>query len=513
MIKIKARQLSSTVLSVLIASSPLLSTAQELSAASTPSNSSSTSAIEKSQLQVGGRYFISTDGLNLRSSNSTASGNIVGKLSINDEVEIYDLLNEATPLVQIKIIKSASVKADVAPELFVSKDYLSKQAKITAASKYIVIQNVATEKTRIYERCVEKPGCPHKLVMESDMVVGRPEEGTKTDPHAFKTWLGHAKISEWIKFYQDGQGHYPHWYRAGQDLKSIPGPITEGVSKMMSSRKWMVDDAKGDKTIYGAFGWYAAKVTPADEINGMNYQWMHGTMGWGKDGAAAIELTRGFFMNLFSNPGSAGCTRLENRAIAYMRSLLPPGTDIYRVYARESTREKEVIKGVFKKKVTPLSRYAENYEKPYVWNYILLTDGAQRSGGLTADARTIIDKAIPVIAGQNLIEEGTYEVDQYPNPVQPNYGVAAASGRSGDRYQIDSGWEKDAHKTKFRGYFLVDEGRFIDYQHPDSAATKGAIRVSGLADFRNSVPEILATSGSHNPPEINFRSEQETGDR
>lgn len=511
MTKVTTRRLCSAVLSMLIASSPMASTAQEVSSMETIASADAAAvSLSKSELVVGGRYFISADSLNVRSSNSTSAANIVGKLSINDQVEIYDLLNEATPLVQIKIIKSATVKADAAAEFYVSKDYLSQKEMLTAASKYFVIQNIATEKTRVYERCTTTPNCPHKLVMETEMVVGRPEEGTKTDPHAFKTWMGHAKISEWVKFYQDGLGHYPHWYRAGQDMRTIPGPITDGASKLLSSRKWMVDDAQGNSTIYGAFGWYAAKVTPADDINGMNYQWIHGTMGWGKDGAAAIELTRGFFMNMFSNPGSAGCTRLENRAVAYLRSILTPGTDIYRVYARESTRELETTTGIFKKKTTPLPRYASNYERPMTWNYILLTNGAQQSGGLSADAKTIIEKAIPVIAGQNLIEKGTYDVDQYPNAAGLNYNTSPASGKSGDRYKIDSGWEKDAAKTKFKGYFLVDEGRFIDYKHPDKQATKGIIRVSGLPDFRDSVPEFLATSGKHNPPEIKYRTENDS---
>ncbi|KHD89384.1 MAG: hypothetical protein OM95_03160 [Bdellovibrio sp. ArHS] len=510
MTKFKSRRLCSAVLSVLIATSPVISQAQAQSVQTQSANAAAVGT-EKSQLKVGQRYFISADNLNVRSSNATSGNNIVGKLNTNDEVEIYDLLNEATPLVQVKIIKSATVKADVAPELFVSKDYLSEKQLLTAASKYFVVQNVATEITRVYERCTETPSCPHKLVLETEMVVGRPEEGTKQDPHAFKTWLGHAKISEWIKFYQDGQAHYPHWYRAGQDLKTIPKAITDGVSKLVNSRKWMVDDGRGGTTIYGAFGWYAAKVSPADEINGMNYQWLHGTIGWGRDGSESIELTRGFLMNLFSNPGSAGCTRLENRAIAYLRSFLPVGTDIYRIYARESTREKEVISGFFKKKVTPLPRYADKYENPGNWNYILLTDGAQQSGGLTADAKTIIDKAIPVVTNYNLIEAGNYQYDQYPNATALNYTRTAASGRSGDRYRIDSGKKEDAGKTNFRGYFLVDEGRLLDYSHPDSQSTKGVIKVSGLADFRNSVPEFLATTGAHNPPEIQYQAEQENG--
>lgn len=485
----KTGRICSAVLSVLLATTPILASAQVTGAGS---STVASSGVQKSQLRVGQRYFISTDGLNLRSSNAINPNNIVGQLTINDEVEIYDLLNEATPLVQVRIIKSSSVRADVAPELFVSKDYLSEKSLMTAASKYFVIQNVATEKTRVYERCTETPSCPHKLVFESDMVVGRPEVGTKEDPNAFKTWLGHAKIAEWVKFYQDGQGHYPHWYKAGQDLKTIPDPITDGVTKTIGSRKWLVKDEHGKETIYGAFGWYAAKVTPSDEINGLNYQWIHGTMGWGKDGPAAIELTRGFFMNMVSNPGSSGCTRLENRAIAYLRTLLSTGTDIYRVYAKESSREQEITTGVFKKKTTPLPRYADKYERPLIWEYILLTDGAQQSGGLTADRRTIIDKAIPVIDGVNKIEEGFYEVDQYPNVVKLRTSARAAGGKSGDRYNID--------EENFSGYFLVDEGRFINYAHPDYIRTKGVIKVSGLADFRSSVPEFLSTNGIHHPP-------------
>lgn len=456
----------------------------------------------KWELKVGKAYYISADRLNVRSSNSTTENNIVGKLLLNDQVAIYDVLNEATPLVQIKIIKSNSVKADVAPELFISKDYLSEKPIGSQVAKYFVIQNIATEKTRVYERCTTSPSCPHKLVMETDMVVGRPEVGTKEDPHAFKTWLGHARISEWIKFYQDGLKHYPHWYRAGQDLNDIPSPISKGASKIASSRKWIAKNESGDATVYGAFGWFAAKVTPADSTEGLNYQWMHGTIGWGRDGAAAIELTRSFLMNLFSNPGSSGCTRLENRAIAYLRHLLPIGTDIYRIYAREATREQEVV--INKKQILPLPRYTTQFHQPFLWSYTLLTDGAQQSGGLTADSHSIYIQRIPFARGVNLLEFGSYVVDQYPNAAPLDYSQSAHSGKSGDRYQIDDEKNKYTVNSNFRGYFLVDEGRFIDYQHPDQQKTNGVIHVSGLADFRNSVPEFLKTSGQLNLPNMDL---------
>ncbi|WP_413568403.1 hypothetical protein ACLWBD_12580 [Bdellovibrio sp. HCB117] len=437
-------------------------------------------AVSKDQLVVGKRYYISADSLNVRSSNSTAPGNIVGKLYRNDIVEVYDVLNAATPLVQVKIVKSSSISNQ--GELYVSKDYLSEKEFVLPLSKYFVIQNVATEKTRVYERCTVTPDCPHTLVMETDMVVGRPEEGSEEDPNAYKTWVGHGKISEWVKFYQDGLGFYPRWYTKGQDISTIPKPITDSMSLYMGSQRWIVKNDQGKKSNYGAFGWYAAKLTPEGENGGVNYQWIHGTMGWGKDGSKPIEITRGKMINFFANPGSHGCTRVENRAVAYMRHLLPVGTDVYRVYAREATREGY-----------PYRRYA-NQTSSYKWQYMLLTNGAGESNGLTSDAATIRAQGIRAILNVNLIEQGVYEVDRYPTVAPLDYSKSAASGKSGDRYEID---DKVKNGSNFRGYFLIDEGRFANYAHPSYQATNGAVRTSGLADFRNSVPEFLnARAGS-----------------
>lgn len=453
------------------------------------------SAQSKANLKVGQRYYITATTLNVRSSNSTTAQNVVGQLTQNDLVELYDLLNEATPLVQVKIIQSVSIKATVAPDLFISKDYLSEKPMVTnttSASKYFVVQNIATEKTRVYERCTLTPDCAHKLIFETDTVVGRPEEGTDGDPKAFITWLGHSRISDWVKFYSDGAGTYPPWYTAGQDIKSIPGPISNNINKTLGAKKWTIK-YKGRSTMYGAFGWFAARLAPAD-ASGVNHQWMHGTIGWGVDEDKAIEITRGFFVNLFSNPGSHGCTRLENRSIAFLRQILPVGTDVYRVYARESVRENTPV----------LSRYV-NEQTPGRWDYILLTDGAQKVNGLTADAATVRGSGIAIMKDVNFIEEGTFNYDRYPHAVAPDYSKNASSGKSGDRYQIDSGKAKDAASTHFHGYFLVDEGRFVDYQHPDEVAVAGKVKISGLPDFRNSVPDSLRTSGTHYPPAINYK--------
>lgn len=459
-------------------------------------------ALEKAQLQKGHRYFISYYYLNVRSTASVTDKNVVGILNLNDTVEVVDPLSPSTPLVEVKVISSSGNDFDANSNYYVSKDYLAEAASITTANKYFVIQNIATEKTRVYERCLTSPDCPHRLIFETDMVVGRNEEGTKENRYAYMTWLGHGKISEWVKFYSDGQATYPPWYTAGQDIKTIPTPISDSPTSLLGSRKWMVKGADGKDTIYGAFGWYAAKITPADENDGVNYQWMHGTIGWGKDGAQSIDVTRGILINIFANPGSHGCTRLENRAIAFMRSFLVPGTDVYRVYARESTREKEIISGIFKKTITPFPRYANNYKNPAHWNFILVTEGAQKVNGLTADARGVLAAGVQVTPGVNLLDQGVFDVNQYPKVHGLDYRYTASTGKSGDRYRIDSGREEDADKTHFAGYFLVDEGRFIDYHHPDEAAVKGKIHVSGLLDFRNTLPRFLVTSGAHNPPEI-----------
>ncbi|WP_347358850.1 L,D-transpeptidase [Bdellovibrio sp.] len=443
--------------------------------------------VSKSQLIVGKQYYIAADTLNVRSSNSTTANNVVGKLSRNDVVEVYDVLNEASPLVQVKIINSSTVSSYVAAEFYVSKDYLSDKQLVLPTSRYFVVQNIATEKTRIYERCTTSPGCAHKMVMETDTVVGRPEEGDKSDPNAYKTWVGHSRISEWVKFYQDGKGFYPRWYTPGQSLKDIPGAVTDSMSLYMGARKWSVRNDQGKSSIHGAFGWYAAKLTPAGENGGVNYQWIHGTIGWGKDGAKPIEITRMKMINFFSNPGSHGCTRLENQAVAYMRHLLGPGTDIYRVYAREATRD------------TSLSRYRDS-QLPLPWDWMLLTNGAAQSNGLTADAATIRAQGVSVHSG-NLIEKGTYRVDRYPTVSGLNYSKSASSGLSGDRYEIDA--KAKGGQTHFRGYFLIDEGRFVDYAHPNYNATRGAVRIGGLPDFTNSVPEFLqAQRGNIVIPEI-----------
>jgi hypothetical protein len=136
----------------------------------------------------------------------------------------------------------------------------------------------------------------------------------------------------------------------------------------------------------------------------------------------------------------------------------------------------------------------------------MLTNEAQKMDGLGADARSIEAQKIPVIPGENLIEKGSVTFDQYPNPVAPNYTWEASTGKSGDRYELDE--PTGNYPTNFRGYFLVDEGRFINYQHPQDPMQIWKLTVGGLDDFKTSVPAELRTTGEHYPPKITYKAKE-----
>ncbi len=464
-------------------------------------------ALAKSKIELNKNYYVISDAVNVRTTYSLTVKNVIGKLGFNDVVQVIDVVDGTLPLVRIRIVKSTSLNISDDQTIYISKDFLNEKSAELKGSKYFVIQNVATEKTRVYERCTQSIDCAHKMVFETDMIVGRPEDAPKNFPTGYRTWLGHSKIKEWVKFYQDGGKNYPRWYTPGQDIRTIPEPI--GDSKLFGSKKWTMSKPAGGNTVYGAFGWYAAKLHPESTSDGVGSQWIHGTIGWGKDGTAPIEVARSGFINLFGNPGSKGCTRLENRAVAYLRELLPVGTDIYRVYAREATREIEQASkgGVFSKAEvkSPLARYSNEFANSLVWNYMLLTNGAAESNGLTADAQVIQSKGISVVAGQNLIEQGTYKVDQYPTTIALNYSKSAYDG-GGDRYEIQD--QFGSTPNVFKGYFVIDEGRFVDYAHPSPSQTGEKIRVSGLPEFRATVPDYLKTSGPIQIPKVTWRAKQ-----
>lgn len=439
--------------------------AQNSAATNTASSGSASAAknYDKSGIKVGSLMYVTVDKLNLRKANSLGSDAVVGALTLNDQVQIVDALDSSTPLVQIKIIKSSS--ASNSNNMYVSAGYLSlqKSAKNSdedstsssgTLSKYIVIQNVATEKTRVYERCTSTPNCPHQMVFETDMVVGRPTGGDDTE-----TWLGRFKLTEWIKFYQDEGGSYPSWY--DPNYPQIPGP---GASLGSWVSKKLLPNGQGDWR--GAFGWYAGKVAP-----NANSQWIHGTFGWGKDGEKFIQATKKGFFAMIKDLRSHGCTRIENRGVAFMRHLISPGTEIVRVYAREGYHD------------SSLAAYQSQTEtKP--WEFILTKDGVRQSGGPDSDKEVVSARGL---SPDRILETGTYDVDQFPTAqkfVENATKGERRKGRSGNIYDIAD--------EKMRGVFLVDEGKFIDYKHPEG------LSVGGFAE--KSLPEYLKTSGAYSTP-------------
>lgn len=307
-----------------------------------------------------------------------------------------------------------------------------------ALSKYILVQNVATERSRVYERCQSSP-CRHKLIFESEMVVGR-QEGDWNNPSRFITWLGRYKLTKWVKFYEDNERHYPSWYHP--QYPQLPRPSSRD---QLSATMWMSRDAlpNGQGNGRGAFGWYAAMVGP-----NANSQWIHGTYGWGIEGDRYIEYTRSFWVNLFANPRSAGCTRFENRAVAYLRHILGEGTDVVRIYARETYLDET------------LAAYRSRPQaKNFPW--ILTTEGVKQTNAATIEANAV--RARGVKASQ-VLESGNYTVDMVPTAVGLS-GGNRSSGSSGNTYGIP--------QNLFNGYFLVDAGLTYEYRHPRGLAVGG----------------------------------------
>lgn len=452
--------------------------------------------LTKSYIAVGTRLYVSANSANLRASPSK-DGKYLESLVKGDQVEVLDLVPGADGFIKVKIISAAIDQARQVGTAFMSLSVLTMATGGEDApvedSRYFVIQNIASEKTRVYKRCTAAPGCSHELIFETDMVVGKPEEGTRDNPHQFKTRVGKGLLADWIKFY--GNDHYPPWYspsdeKGGGKLR-IPAPGKLGV---LGSLAWFDKDYMDseyrnvDQPMKGAFGWYMAQIYPADAVD---QQWIHGTLGWGSDQGKAIEVTRGVISNIVANPGSHGCTRLENQAVAFLRSFLPVGTPIYRIYAREAMAQAPVIKR--KWKFLTSVEYRADAKEPGQWDWILTKIGAQKSMGLTADAKKVLESGIKK-TDASVIETGTYTYDRTPDASGIDFSKESFSGKSGDRYELAE--ESVDQLGRFKGFFLVDVGQLDDYKHPTHR--DGRIVMGGLPEFQNSVPDYLTYQGPKN---------------
>jgi hypothetical protein len=158
---------------------------------------------------------------------------------------------------------------------------------------------------------------------------------------------------------------------------------------------------------------------------------------------------------------------LENRAIAYVRNMIAPGTEVFRVYAVEGYRD-------------PSRKAYADQKQPKPWEFILTKEGYQKDGP-TSDKEAVLARNVPQ---SEWLETGRYDADQYPTAVplmQNASGGEARTGKSGNTYRIDD--------DNFKGVFLVDEGRFVNYSHPRG------LQVGGYP--KKELPSFLVTSGSY----------------
>jgi hypothetical protein len=325
--------------------------------------------------------------------------------------------------------------------LYVAYQYLSEViSQNNISGKYFVVQNVATEVTRVYEKCEQGNQCKHRLIYESDMVVGR-RKNSLLEPSEWFTKLGVTKIRHWVKWHEDRERHYPAWF--GKDYPPVPPP---GSSFFDWADSDIMPDERG--VMRGAFGWFAAILSPSPDE-----QWIHGTVGWGSDGAKSIEITRNFLISSLNDVRSSGCTRLENAAIAFLRHILPAGTPIIRVYAKEAVED------------AYLHRYTQQKVKG-VFEYILTRSnriGDPDAGSI--ERKSVLKRKVP----QDLwMEEGTYYYDRYPTVREFHWspgGIGSGTGSLGNIYKVD--------EDQMRGYFLIDTGRFVNYHHPYSLPVAG----------------------------------------
>lgn len=401
-------------------------------------------------IEVGETYFVNVSyRANLRSGPST-DADVLGYVYPDDSVEVLSF-SDSYEWMKIKVLSARDQHLNGRVFYFFA-DLMSLKPNLNSVSyksfsdymedsQFMIIQNVATEKFRVYEIC--RDDCPngHKMIFETDMVVG--------DPDKNRTWLGNYFIKEWKKNYEDNAGKYPAYYRP--DYPPIPDSPN---SKWWISNEALAGTRAGEARkkygskygARGAFGWYAALVGPGNH----DAQWVHGTFGVAKDDDYFIRFARGetftgALISLFYGLRSSGCSRLANPQIAYLRQLLPEGTPIIKIYALEGVASKEFLKG------------ARNEN-----------DGEETSS---------FEWSYSVEISEDNFQSGVTKIDTRPTPAARHFdGNYNCSAKKGDVYCIGTNrkldWtSKSVLRLKgdgaFRGVFLVDEGRLVDYSHPD----------------------------------------------
>lgn len=399
----------------------------------------------RDDVEQGQSYFVILNGLRVRSSDTTSTNsNIVGVLNRHDEVRILNKgENLRDSFVEVEIVKSYS-NFPAGSRKFVSFRYLSaeKLDYKEFTGDIFMIENIATEKVRVYKRVCADNSCPHQMILETNAVVGRDNEEDRS-------MVGSYRLTEWRKFYRDGAANYPSWYDPELPMPPKPGK---------SIRHWLKDKYMPyGGTMRGAFGWYTALVEP-----NANGQWTHGTVGWGEDKDKFINQTKRLISNIFTAPQSAGCTRTDNESIAYLRQILPVGTPIIRIYAKEALHDKT------------LAGYSQVKDK---WEYVLTKRGV-RTDGQKADRDEVMSSNV---RSDEIIEEGVYEINRWPEVIEYTPGadlgrISRRVGQKGNAYAVE--------QSDMRGVFYIDTGLVENYAHP-KVLKRGGFRDEVVPDFMN----------------------------
>jgi hypothetical protein len=143
------------------------------------------------------------------------------------------------------------------------------------------------------------------------------------------------------------------------------------------------------------------------------------------------------------------------------------GTPLIRVYALEAYRDPN------------LTAY-QAQKKPVPWNYILTKQGAQTNGP-EADRDTVLKAGTPQ---SEWIEQGTYMINRYPKAMGYKWvltGIGRSTRETGSVYNYT--------KDEFHGVFVIDEGRFVNYNHPEG------LRVGGYPNIV--VPDFVQSTNTN----------------
>lgn len=412
-------------------------------------------------------FYIKSTDVRVRSGPS-ASSSILGYLNLNDEV----VMVEPNPspeekYVEIRIIKTKSPIA-VSEKYFIAKEYLASRPidYKTFNGKYFIVLNIASETLRLYERSCIDLECSNKMIMETEIVVGEDKNLPKESAGKGRSILGSYRVTNWLKFYEDAEIHYPAWYK--ENYPDLPAANSRNIGLWLSKR-YMPTDEHGRKRgkMRGAFGWYTMLLEP-DAFG----QWVHGTVGWGADNEYYIKAIKKFLPNIFSDPRSSGCNRNNNEAIAYLRHVVELGAPVVKIYAEEKIFDPN------------LSGYPNASKE---WKYILTKNrnsGADREEvlrelGLSSEEVDryweiiqmgdviVLDPKNPL---NQIIEVGTYELDTHPDVIRFTPGERMSRlqrkiNRTGNIYGIKS--------RDMSGVYYIDTGTLSNYRHPSTILETG----------------------------------------